>query len=156
MRRFSKKFTMVVVGAFVLVAGAGVAYAFWTAGGSGSGTASTATGVNVTVVQTPLSTAMAPGVAPQTLSGTFTNNTGAPVNVATVTASIGSVVPVGVAVCVAGNYTLANAVMTVGAQIPTGTGQGTWTGATIVFTDDPLVNQDGCKGATVNLAYVVS
>jgi hypothetical protein len=34
--------------------------------------------------------------------------------------------------------------------------QGTWTGATIVFNNKAAVNQNGCQGATVNLAYTAS
>jgi len=46
--------------------------------------------------------------------------------------------------------------MTVAAEVPAGTAQGSWTGATIQFKNDPAVNQDACKGATVNLAYAIS
>ncbi len=58
--------------------------------------------------------------------------------------------------CDATDYTLANAAMTVGAQVPAGTGVGAWTGATIQFNNKGGSNQDQCKGATVNLAYAIS
>lgn len=158
MRRFSRKFTVVVVGAAILAAGAGVAYAFWTAGGSGSGTASTGESAGITVNQTSVLDPMAPGVDPQTLSGDFTNTNDAPVYVSAVTASIESVTQAEGAVgdCTADDYVLADAVMTVDAQVPVGANAGSWTGATIAFDNDVAVNQDGCQGATVNLAYVVS
>jgi hypothetical protein len=35
---------------------------------------------------------------------------------------------------------------------PAGTSS-TFSGATLAFNDNPVVNQDGCKGATVNLHY---
>ena len=39
---------------------------------------------------------------------------------------------------------------------PAGTDVGNWTGAKIQFHDDPLNNQDGCKGATLNIHYAIS
>jgi hypothetical protein len=158
MRRFSRKITVMVAGAALLVAGSGVAYAFWTAGGTGGGTATAGQSTGITVNQSTVVAPMAPGVAAQTLSGTFTNTNTAPVYVATVTASITSVTKaVGAAAgpCTAGDYTLADAAMTVNAQVPVGTG-GAWTGASIAFANDVAANQDGCQGATVNLTYTVS
>jgi hypothetical protein len=100
---------------------------------------------------------MAPGDTAQTLSGNFTNTNSGPVYVASVTASISSVTFGGVPAvgCDATDYTLANPIMTVGAQVPAGTAQGAWTGATIQF-NNKATNQDACKGATVNLAYTIS
>ena len=45
--------------------------------------------------------------------------------------------------------------MTVSAEVPAGTVQGAWTGATIKFNNKSAVNQDACKGATVTLAYTI-
>jgi hypothetical protein len=56
--------------------------------------------------------------------------------------------------CGSTDFTLANATMTVNAEIPAGSSQGAWTGATIHF-NDKASNQDACKGATVNLAYLI-
>ena len=101
---------------------------------------------------------MQPGDSAQTLSGNFTNPNSAPVYVSTVTASIASVTKAGGAVagtCDATDYTLANAVMTVSAEVPAGTAKGAWTGATIKF-NNKATNQDQCKGATVNLAYTIA
>ena len=53
------------------------------------------------------------------------------------------------------DYTLTAAAMPVNAEIPVGAPVGTWTGATIAF-NNTAANQDGCKGATVNLSYAVS
>jgi hypothetical protein len=157
MRRFSKKFTVIAASAAILVAGGGVAFAFWTSGGSGTGSAATGTSEDVTVVQTSTVTDMGPGVAAQTLSGNFTNANTGPAYVTTVTASIASVFQGGVLAvgCSASDYTLTGTAMSVGAEVPVGTGVGTWTGATIAF-NNTAANQDACKGATVNLAYAVS
>jgi len=142
----------------LLLVGGGIAYGYWTAGGSGTGTAATGTTSSVTVVQSSTVTGLAPGGTAQTLSGTFTNPNTGPVFVGTVTASIASVTKAGGApsgTCDATDYTLSNAAMTVNAQVPAGTNVGSWSGATIAF-NNKASNQDGCQGATVNLAYTVS
>lgn len=155
--RKPKKKVALVTGAVVL--GTSVAaFAYWTAGGAGTGTAETGTVDPIVAVQTTTPTAMAPGDSAQTLAGNFTNANSGPVYVATVTASIASVFKGGVVAvgCDATDYTLANPVMTVNAEVPSGTAKGAWTGATIKFNNKPGVNQDACKGAVVNLAYAIS
>ena len=152
-----KKRTVLIALLLVAVTG-GIAFAYWTAGGSGTGTATTGTATNLTVVQTSTVAGMRPGDSAQTLSGNFNNGNSGPVFVGSVTASISSVVkaagaPAGT--CDATDYTLANAVMSVGAEVPAGTGVGSWTGATIKFNNKPTTNQDACQGATVNLAYTI-
>lgn len=158
MRKFSNR-TVAVVVALAAVAGISAgAYAYWTAGGSGTGTAATGTNVAITAVQTSVITAMGPGDAAQTLTGNFTNTNDGPTYVTSVTASIASVtkdVGAVAGVCDASDYTLTDAVMTVGAEVPDGTAQGGWTGATIQF-NNKVTNQDQCKLATVNLAYAIA
>jgi hypothetical protein len=152
-----KKKAAIVAAALMLITGGG-AFAYWTTTGTGTGTATTGSTVDITVMQTSTVSAMGPGDAAQTLSGNFDNPNPGPVYVSTVTASISSVdkavgAPAGT--CDASDYTLASAVMTVNAQVPAGTAQGAWTGATIQF-NNTAANQDGCKLATVNLAYTIS
>ena len=159
MLKFTKRRAMVVFGVIATLAVAGAAIAYWTAGGAGDGTAATANPTDALVVnQTGTLTAMYPGDSAQTLSGTFDNPTSNLVRVNKVTASIAGVDQAAAAVgsCDATDYILSNAVMTVNAEIPAGSGVSNWTGATVQFRDKPGVNQDGCKGATVNLHYVVS
>jgi hypothetical protein len=148
--------TLGVVGLLIV---AGVAIAYWTAGGSGSGTASVAGAQTaLTANQTSTLTAMYPGDSAQTISGNFDNPNPGPIFVATVTASISSVTKAGGApagTCDATDFTLANAVMTVNAQVAAGTAKGSWTGATIQF-NNKATNQDACKGATVNLSYAIA
>ncbi|WP_461164543.1 hypothetical protein [Arthrobacter sp. R4-81] len=157
MRKNSKKTAAVAATAIVLLSGAGAAYAFWSTGGSGTGTAATSTNVPITAVQTSFISGLQPGGAAQTLSGNFTNGNTSPGYVSSVTASISSVTVNGVAAvgCDASDYTIANAAMTVGTEVPAGTAKGAWTGATIAF-NNKATNQDACKGATVNLAYAIS
>jgi len=159
MRRITKKSIAVVTGFAVVLAGAGVAYAYWTAGGSGTGTAATGTSVALTAVQTSTVSAMGPGVAAQSLNGNFNNTNAGPVYVQSVTASISDVTAGGVSIgaaCDADDYTLTGAAMTVAAEVPAGSAQGSWTGATIEFNNKAAVNQDACKNAVVRLAYAIA
>lgn len=153
-----RKKRVALVTAALLIVSAGAAFAYWTVGGSGTGTAATGTSTDIVVVQTSVVTDMYPGDTAQTLSGTFTNNNTGPIYVGTVTASIDTVDKAGDApagTCDATDYTLADAAMTVDAEVPAGSDAGAWTGATIKF-NDKATNQDACKGATVNLAYTMS
>ena len=135
----------------------GVALAYWTVLGAGTGTAQAAAGTSpLTIVQTTVVAPMYPGDAAQTISGNFNNPNAGPVYVTTVTASISSVTkavgaPAGT--CDATDFTLAAATATVNAEVPAGNGKGAWTGPTLHFNDKAGVNQDACKGATVNLSY---
>ena len=144
-----------VLGVVLALAVAGAAVAYWTAGGSGTGSGSAAGAQSgLTAHQTTTLTAMYPGDTP----GNFDNPNSGPIRVSTVTASIASVTkasgaPAGT--CDATDFTLANATMTVDAEIATGTGKGAFTGATINFNNKPT-NQDACKGATVNFGYAIA
>lgn len=154
-----RKIIPVAIALVAIIAVSGVAYAYWTSGGSGGGTGSTSAGVTVTVNQTTVLNPMYPGLGAQTISGNFTNTTGASVLVPSVTASIASVTPLGAGPCTPGDFTLANANVTVGVQVPVGVPSGTptgaWTGPTIMFNNKVDVDQNGCKGATVALAYSI-
>lgn len=144
---------------FAVLAISGAAYAYWSAGGSGTGSGATASGTApLTANQTTTITGMYPGDSAQTISGNFNNTNSGPVYVNTVTASISSVTkaagaPAGT--CDASDYTLANATMTVNAEVPVGSAQGAFTGATIKF-NNKASNQDACKGATVGLSYAIA
>lgn len=154
-RLYGRKKVFVIGAVCALIAAAG-AYAFWTAGGSGTGTATTASGTTpLTVNQSTTLTPMYPGDAPQTISGTFTNNNSGPIQVVTVTAAITGVATA-VGTCDTTDFSLTNATMTVNAAIPAGTTVGSWTGAKIQFNNKPGTNQDGCKGATVTLTYTIA
>lgn len=151
-----KKKLSVLTAALVLLGGA-AAFAYWTAGGSGTGSAETGTTTGITVNQTSTVEGMGPGVDPQGLSGNFTNTNDGPVYVTSVTAAIGTVT--GGAGCDATDYTLTNPVSDVGAEVPTGTGVGSWGTTdtpTIAFNNKVDENQDGCKNATVEILYTVN
>lgn len=150
-RRGSRKTT--VIASFLVLAVAGAAFAYWTAGGTGTGTAPTGTTLALTANQTTVLTPMYPGDTAQTISGTFTNPNTGPTYVTSVTAAITGVSG-GAGACSAADYTLASPVMAVGSEVAVGTG-GSWTGATIKFNNTGA-NQDGCKGATVALGYTIA
>jgi hypothetical protein len=162
MRKTTKRVIAVAAATAVLLGGAGIAYGYWTAGGTGSGTAATGTVAgSITVNQTSTITDLRPGGTAQTLSGNFDNSDDSPVYVTSVAVTISSVTGGAVGTgdvdgCDAGDYTIAGSPMTVNAQVPAGTAQGSWTGATIVFKNEAGENQDACQGATVNLAYTAS
>lgn len=154
--------TVVVALTAVLLGGGGVAFAYWTSMGSGSGLAKAVTTVaNITVNQPTAITGLQPGAAPQTLSGDFTNTNPGAVTVTRVTASISSVTlsdgstgSTAAGSCSAQDYSLSAGPSSVANNsVPSGTHVGSWSGQTISFVDDAGRNQDGCKGATVNLAY---
>lgn len=150
MRTNSKK-SVIVVTVLTLV-GAGVAFAYWTNQGSGAGDATTGTNSAVTVVQTSTITGLAPGVGAQTLSGNFDNPNAGPVYVGAVSATVSGTDKTG---CTASDYTIAGNAP-VNAQVPAGSGVGSWSGLTIAFNNKPAVNQDACKNAVVSLAYTSS
>ena len=159
MRKYSKRKVAATIAITAILVGGGgaAAIAYWSAGGAGSGTATTGTSTAVTAVQTSSIAGITPGSAAQTLTGNFTNTNSAATFVTSVTASISLVTkavgaPAGP--CSAADYTLTGAVMPVGATVPVGVAQGSWTGATLAF-NNTAANQDGCKGATVTLAYTV-
>jgi hypothetical protein len=158
MRKSTKRTVAITAATVVLLAGGGAAFAYWSAGGTGTGTATAGTSVAISAVQTTVLTPLRPGAIAQTISGNFSNTNSNPVYVSTVTASIGAVAkatgaPAGA--CEAADFALANAVMTVNLDVPSGTAQGAWTGASLTLVNKPA-NQDACKGATVTLNYVVS
>jgi hypothetical protein len=157
-RKISKRKVAATIAITAILVGGGgaAAIAYWSAGGSGTGTAVTGTNSSITAVQTSTVSGLAPGVAAQTLTGKFNNSNTSPSYVTSVTASIASVTKLGTGTCDATDYTLTNAVMAVGAEIPAGSAQGAWTGATIAFNDKSGTNQDACKGATVNLSYAIN
>jgi hypothetical protein len=136
------------------------AAAYWQSGGTSSAvTQVAATHSPLRVNQTAALAVVGPGSPAQTLSGNFDNRNGQPVHVSTVRVSISSVSKAPGAeagTCDASDFTLAHRAMTVGADVPSGSGTGAWTGATMQFNNKPGVDQNPCMGATVKLGYTTS
>jgi predicted ribosomally synthesized peptide with SipW-like signal peptide len=153
LRKFNR-WTVAALGVVLLVAASG-AYAYWTQSGTGTGTAATGTNTGITVTQTATPSGLYPGGPTAALAGQFNNTNPGSVFVNQVNATISSVTGPNITVptpCAAGDYQLNGFPVTVAAQVPSGTAQGSWTGASIQMLNAGT-NQDGCKGATVNLAY---
>ncbi|MGZ0151927.1 hypothetical protein ACXJJ3_33055 [Kribbella sp. WER1] len=149
-----RKKKIIIAAAATLVIGAGSAFAYWSTTGSGSGTGATAAGgSNLAIAQTSTIANMYPGDSAQTISGTVTNNATSSAYVNSVTVSISGVTQAqgATGTCDASDYTLASPTMSVATDVAAG-GTANFTGATIQF-HNKATNQDGCKGATVNLAY---
>jgi hypothetical protein len=142
-----------VIATVVLLSVGGVAYGYWTQTGSGSGSAETGAGEAITINQTSDINGLAPGVAPKTLSGNFDNPNDGPQYVGSVTATVTGTDKGDD--CDATNYAIAGTAP-VNAEIPNGDGVGSWSGLTIAFVNKPSVNQNACKGATVNISYTSS
>ena len=152
MRKYSKR--TIAAGTVGAVAVSGIAYAFWTSSGSGEGTATTASDASpVTIVQTSSVTNLAPGAPAQALSGTITNPNQAPVFIGGISASL-TVVPLTGQTCSVDDYTLVQPGR-VDKEVAVDDTT-TWGGGSIAFNNKPSVDQNGCKGATVRIAYTVT
>ncbi|HZX01783.1 hypothetical protein [Kribbella sp.] len=150
-----RKKKIIIAAAATLVIGAGSAFAYWSTTGSGSGSGATAAGASsLAIAQTSTIADLHPGDSAQTISGTVTNNATNSAYVNSITVSIASVTQAqnATGTCDATDYTLTSPSMTVATDVAAG-GSANFTGATIKFNDKATTNQDGCKGATVNLAY---
>ena len=146
---------LVVFGSIILLVAGSAAYAYWTTSGSGTGDAATGTIVPITVTQTSTPSGLYPGGTPAALAGEFNNGNAGPVHVHQVNATVGSVTGPDIAnlpACTIADYAVGGFPVTVDDDIPTGSGQGAWTGGTVELTETGL-NQDSCKGATAHLTY---
>ena len=130
----------------------GVAFAYWTQGGTGTGSATTGTTVPITVNQTTTVTGLAPGATAVPLTGTFSNTNAATVKVTGLTAAVTGVSPA--TGCSPSDYVIGGtAAIGNGGDVPNGTNVGSWSGLTVAFKNDPAVNQNGCKNATITITY---
>lgn len=137
----------------VLVLG-GLALAYWTSGGgSGSGSGTTGSASSITVNQTASATGLYPGGS-SALSGNFTNPNSGKVYVTAVTAAITSFSVQGdltKPACTQADFSISGTA-TVGAEINSGAGVGSWSGLSLNMTD-AATNQDNCKNITVPITY---
>jgi hypothetical protein len=106
------------------------------------------------IVQTSTMNGLAPGRAPDAITGLVTNNgteetdiVGIVVSIASVTTAPGAAA----GTCDASDFTLLNPLMLIGVRLPPG-GSTTFGGASIAFRNG-LTGQNACKGSTVVLSY---
>ena len=136
----------------------GAAFAYWSTSGDGTGSAATSAGApSLVVTETSNVTNMFPGDSAQNITGTVKNTAANSAYVTKVVVSIASVTQASGATgsCDSSDYTLDAAQMAVNKDIAAGATE-PFSGATIQFKNKPATNQDGCKGATVHLAYAAS
>ena len=145
----------------ITLVGGGAAFAYWSTTGSGAGTAGVGTSALVTVTQTSVNSGLVPGGPASAIDFTITNPGAGPETVIAVAMTVSSVtkasgVPAGT--CDATDFMITNPtfVSTVIASGATTAFLSASTGAQIAMVNKVLVNQDACKGATVNLAYAAS
>lgn len=162
-----KRFALVATTTAAVLVGGGVAVAFWTTTGNGTGTAGVGTNTAVTVDQDTTISGLVPGGPSTDIDFTVNNPSDGPQTINGVTVTIASVdkavgAPAGA--CTAGDFSLVG---------------GTINGSHAILANDDLTytsgaggdvantglnismvnsgsNQDGCKGATVNLNYAVN
>lgn len=139
----------------VVLAGGGVAFAYWSTTGTGTGSAAVGTSTAITVNQTSTVSGLVPGGPAAALSGNFTNTNAASVRVAQVTVAIkadwSSQTDTTKPKCSATDFTLVQPTAT-NAEIPAGTAVGAWSGGSIAMVN-AATNQDNCKTVTVPLVY---
>jgi hypothetical protein len=159
MRRFTKKQYLVAGVAAAIIAGtAGSAIAYWTTSGGGTGSATTGSGTAVTVTQVGTVSALVPAGPAGAVDFKINNPASTPQYISTVAVSITGVTGPninGSFPCTASDFTLVQPTA-INAQLPSGDSTYAPSGASLALTNSTTLNQDGCKGATVALAFNAS
>jgi hypothetical protein len=152
MKKLTRTGTIVVAGTATLaLASGGVAFAYWTSSGSSTGTAAAGTTSSVTIAQTGTITGLYPGGPAKTIAIDITNPNGGAVTLAGVTATVSGTSDPG---CTALDFAISGPVY--GGGVIAGGAITPASGATISMLNRTAVNQDACKGATINLAFAAS
>ena len=139
----------VVAGTLVALT-ATAAFAYWTATGTGTGTAAAATTAQgVTITQTALSN-WQPNET-RNVSGSFNNPNSYTVTVNRPTITGFSVDSGHSANCPTSTFSIVSQPTSAATiDVASGNGNGSWSGAQVKMADTAA---DGCKGATVSIAY---
>jgi galactokinase len=155
----SRKMKLTLIITVVLLGFAAAAFAYWTGVGSGSGAATVTTPSAVTVNQTNGAiTNLYPGDPGQALSGDFDNPNAAKVYIHNVTAVVhtfSSQTDGSKPACTQADFSIGGAA-TVDAEVPAGSGVGSWSGLTVSLTDNAATNQDNCKGLSIQIDYTAN
>lgn len=144
----------VVVASVVLGA---TAYGFWTTSGTGTGSAVTATSTAVTVAQLGATTGLYPGGPAVPVNFTINNPGPSAQYISTVAVTMTGVTGANVGVlgpCTVGDFVLTQPAA-INADLAVGATNFAPSGSTISLTN-AATNQDGCKSATVALAFAAS
>lgn len=150
MPRLTKKKYLVAGTAVAVIASGGIAFAYWTSTGSGTGSATTGTSSawEVTVDDVNLAD-LTPGGPADTVGFSVKNNNSGVQSLASTTASVTGTSNPG---CTAADFEVSATTIAYGSVASGATVNGTFT----VKMIDTGVNQDACKGVTVNLAVDAS
>jgi hypothetical protein len=151
-----KRAAMAATGVAVL-ATAGGAFAYFTTSGSGPGSAGVGSSSNVTVAQVGTVSNLLPGSPAQAVDFSIDNGLSTPQYIHSVAVSISSITApaaVGGLTCTGADFTIVQPTA-INSDLAAGTTTFSPSGATIAM-NDLATDQDGCKGATVNLAFAAS
>ena len=131
----------------------GSAFAYWTTTGGGTGSAGVGTSQTVTVSQLGSVSGLTPGSTAQAVDFRINNPAATNQTIATVAISISSVTVGGnpAVGCSSADFTIVQPTA-INADLTPGDHDYSPSGATIAM-DNTASNQDGCKDATVNLAF---
>ena len=155
----SRKMKLTLIITVVLLGFAAAAFAYWTGVGGGSGAATATTPSAVAVNQTNAAiTNLYPGASGRALSGDFDNPNAAKVYIHNVTAVVhtfSSQTDATKPACTQADFSIGGAA-TVNAEVPAGSGVGSWSGLTVSLTDNAAANQDNCKGLSVQIDYTAN
>jgi hypothetical protein len=156
MFKFGKK-RVLALAAVAALAVAGIAYAYWTTSGSGTGSAATGTDAGVTVAQHGTISDLVPGSDAQAVDFTITNPAMTAQYITKVTVSISGITAPSSDTdhpCTTADFTLTQP-DAIKADLAHGDTTYSPSGSTLQLKDTAS-NQDGCKGATVDLAFNAS
>ena len=151
-----RKPVIIVLAALLTLAGAGIAFAYWTSTGTGDGTAQTGESTAFTITADAPDGTLAPGNAGQTVDFHVTNPSASPQFLTSVTATLANTdgtpwVPTGD--CDIADYTVA---MTTPAPVGDIAGGATVDGMITVTLANTAENQDDCQGQPVPLHFVAA
>jgi len=153
MPKFTRKTTITVVTAALVLGVGGTAYAYWTQVGAGTGSAAMGTTTAPLVVnQTSVVTGLVPGGTPVLLAGTIDNPNTGEVKAGLVTASVTATSITG---CDKTWFAIAGAATPTTQAVLPGNAKGNWSGLTVALNNN-AVNQDLCKGASITITYAVA
>ena len=150
-RNTRNSYVLMAAGAAALLLGGGVAFAFWTSSRTGTGTAAAATTESVDITQSGSITDLYPGGPGRTISIDIANANDSAVTIDEVTAVVDGTSNPG---CTDADFAISGPVYAGGTIA--GNATVTATDATISMLDRAGVNQDACKGVTIDLVFNAS
>jgi len=142
-----RKVIALAVGGFI-VAGAGVAFAYWTTTGSGTGSQTNASSNGTVTLHAAFTTGLTPG-GTKTVTYTADNPGTSSLRVGTITPVVSIDAAHVTLGCLVADFTIP---VTVSNTTVAAGGSGVAAGTGTLSFADTGINQDGCKGATVTLA----